>query len=227
MKVCQSSLLACSWELSSTWSQNTTQKSISIVFCVSVTRHSASTVNRSSHPPGRASFSVFPGGLLLFTVLAEWRIMTNRAYAKNNGDGLLCSILWHGGGRRSTWRTLLNMVKSMAFYKDASNCYYWLMLDQLEHSSYDSCQIKEHSSDHVRSRCTDVLFWDIFQPTLWIFPLGRNRYTRKNATTFGRTLNDSQQESNRRPLRWKAFALIIARPTPHGMALLLCSRSHN
>jgi hypothetical protein len=22
--------------------------------------------------------------------------VTNRAYAKSNGDGLLCSILWHG-----------------------------------------------------------------------------------------------------------------------------------
>jgi hypothetical protein len=66
-------------------------------------RHSASTVNRSSYPPGNTKNGTRPGGwLLLFTVLAEWRIMTNRAYAKSNGDGLLCSILccvenalWH------------------------------------------------------------------------------------------------------------------------------------
>ena len=44
-------------------SQNTTQKSISIAFWVSsIRRHSASTVNRSSHPPGHAPFLVFPGG---------------------------------------------------------------------------------------------------------------------------------------------------------------------
>jgi hypothetical protein len=58
-------------------------------------RHSASTVNRSSPPPGNTKNGARSGGwLLLFTVLAEWRIMMNNAYAKNNGDGLLCSILW-------------------------------------------------------------------------------------------------------------------------------------
>jgi hypothetical protein len=51
--------------------QNTTQKSISIVFCVSTIRHSASTVNRSNHPPGRVLLRISGGGLLLFTVLAE------------------------------------------------------------------------------------------------------------------------------------------------------------
>jgi hypothetical protein len=86
--------------MNSIWSQNTTQKSISIAFCVSSIRHDSSLSKyrkQKQSPPGRAPFLVFPGGgLLLFTVLAEWRIMTNRAYAKSNGDGLLCSILWYG-----------------------------------------------------------------------------------------------------------------------------------
>ena len=54
--------------------QNTTQKSISIVFCVSVIRHDSSLskyCKQKQSPPGRAPFLVFPGGLLLFTVLAE------------------------------------------------------------------------------------------------------------------------------------------------------------
>ena len=75
--------------------QNTTQKSISIVFSVSVIRHDSSLSkyrNQKQSPPWTfAIFSISRGGLLLFTVLAEWRIMTNSA--KNNGDGLLCSIL--------------------------------------------------------------------------------------------------------------------------------------
>jgi hypothetical protein len=58
-------------------------------------RHSASSVNRSSTPLEILKMAHVQGGwLLLFTVLAEWRIMANRAYAKNNEDGLLCSILW-------------------------------------------------------------------------------------------------------------------------------------
>jgi hypothetical protein len=77
--------------------QNTTQKSISIVFSVSVIRHDSSLSKyrkqKQSPPWTFAIFSISRGGLLLFTVLAEWRIMTNSAYAKNNGDGLLCSIL--------------------------------------------------------------------------------------------------------------------------------------
>jgi hypothetical protein len=41
-------------------------------------RHSASTLNRSSHPLGNIKNGGRPGGwLLLFRVLAEWRIMTN------------------------------------------------------------------------------------------------------------------------------------------------------
>jgi hypothetical protein len=43
-------------------------------------------------------FEYFQGvtaSVLLFTILAEWRIMTNSAYAKkNNEDGLLHSIQW-------------------------------------------------------------------------------------------------------------------------------------
>jgi hypothetical protein len=78
--------------------QNTTQKSIFIVFCVSSIRHdsSLSKYRKQKQSPSWtcAVFSISRGWLLLFTVLAEWRIMTNRAYAKNIGDGLLCSILW-------------------------------------------------------------------------------------------------------------------------------------
>jgi hypothetical protein len=78
--------------------QNTTQKSISFVFCLSAIRHDSSLSKYRKHkqsPPWTcAILSISRGGLLLFTVLAEWRIMTNRAYAKNKGDGLLCSILW-------------------------------------------------------------------------------------------------------------------------------------
>ena len=77
--------------------QNTTQKSISIVFSVSAIRHDSSLSKyrkQKQSPPGNTKNGERPGGwLLLFTVLAEWRIMTNNAYAKNNGDGLLCSIL--------------------------------------------------------------------------------------------------------------------------------------
>jgi hypothetical protein len=66
-----------------------------LFFCVSAIRHSASTVNRSSPPPWKYSkWRTSRGWLLLFTVLAEWRIVTNSAYAKNIGDGLLYSILW-------------------------------------------------------------------------------------------------------------------------------------
>jgi hypothetical protein len=78
--------------------QNTTQKSISFVFCVSSIRHDSSLSKyrkQKQSPPGNTQNGTRPGGwLLLFTVLAEWRIMTNSAYAKNKGDGLLCSILW-------------------------------------------------------------------------------------------------------------------------------------
>ena len=34
--------------------------------------------------------------------------MTNSAYAKNNGDGLLCSILCHSDGR-NRWEICLRM----------------------------------------------------------------------------------------------------------------------
>jgi hypothetical protein len=82
-------------------SQNTTQKSISIVFSVSSIRHDSSLSKyrkQKQSPPGNTQNGTRPGGwLLLFTVLAEWRIITNNAYAKNNGDGLLCSILSHSG----------------------------------------------------------------------------------------------------------------------------------
>jgi hypothetical protein len=61
-------------------------------------RHSASTVKRSSHPPGRAPFWVFPGGdcFCLQYLLSDesWRIELTQ---KNNGDGLLRSILCPGG----------------------------------------------------------------------------------------------------------------------------------
>jgi hypothetical protein len=81
-----------------TGAQNTTQKSISIVFSVSAICHDSSLSKyrkQKQSPPGNTKNGERPGGwLLLFTVLAEWRIMTNNAYAKNNGDGLLCSILW-------------------------------------------------------------------------------------------------------------------------------------
>jgi hypothetical protein len=84
---------------SSTLPQNTTQKSISIVFSVSAIRHDSSLSKyrkQKQSPPGTTTNGERPGGwLLLFTVLAEWRIMTTNAYAKNNGDGLLCSILWY------------------------------------------------------------------------------------------------------------------------------------
>ena len=55
-------------------------------------RHSTS--NRSSHPWKYSKWHMSRGWLLLFTVLAEWRIMTNSTYAKNNGDWLRYSILW-------------------------------------------------------------------------------------------------------------------------------------
>ena len=81
-------------------SQNTTQKSISIVFCVSAIRHDSSLSKyrkqKQSPPWTCAILSISRWWLLLFTtVLAEWRIMTNSAYGKNNGDGLLYSILWY------------------------------------------------------------------------------------------------------------------------------------
>jgi hypothetical protein len=87
----------CPWAIP----QNTTQKSISIVFSVSSIRHDSSLSKyrkQKQSPPGNTKNGARPGGwLLLFAVLAEWRIMTNSAYAKNNGDGLLCSILWQYG----------------------------------------------------------------------------------------------------------------------------------
>jgi hypothetical protein len=51
-------------------------------------RHSASTVNRSSHPPGRAPFLVFPGGdcFCLRYLLSDesWRIeLTQKAMASD------------------------------------------------------------------------------------------------------------------------------------------------
>jgi hypothetical protein len=57
------------------WAQNTTQKSISIAFCVSSIRHdsSLSKYRKQKQPPPWtcAIFSISRGGLLLFTVLAE------------------------------------------------------------------------------------------------------------------------------------------------------------
>ena len=71
-----------------------------LFFCVSAIRHDSSLSKyrkqKQSPPWTCVILSISRGGLLLFTVLAEWRIMTNRAYAKNKGDGLLCSILWRG-----------------------------------------------------------------------------------------------------------------------------------
>jgi hypothetical protein len=72
-----------------------------LFFWVSSIRHDSSLskyCKQKQSPPGNTQNGARPGGwLLLFTVLAEWRIMTNKAYAKNNGDGFLCSILWTGG----------------------------------------------------------------------------------------------------------------------------------
>jgi hypothetical protein len=66
-------------------------------FCVSSIRHDSSLNKyrkQKQSPPGNTKTGACPGGwLLLFTVLAEWRIMANRAYAKTNEDGILCSIL--------------------------------------------------------------------------------------------------------------------------------------
>jgi hypothetical protein len=95
------------WMWTSEWvmnvqTQNTIQKSISIVFCVSAIRHDSSLgkyhKEKQSPPWMCAILNISRGWLLLFTVLAEWRIMTNSAYAKNNGDGLLYSILWFRWG---------------------------------------------------------------------------------------------------------------------------------
>jgi hypothetical protein len=60
------------------------------------------------------------GGRLLLTVVAEWRIMTNRAYAKNNEDGLLCSILWHNRPYRQVQKNYFQSF--MQFYELA----FWL-----------------------------------------------------------------------------------------------------
>jgi hypothetical protein len=58
-----------------TKSQNTTQKSISIAFCVSSIRHDSSLSKyrkqKQSPPWMCAVFSISREGLLLFTVLAE------------------------------------------------------------------------------------------------------------------------------------------------------------
>jgi hypothetical protein len=59
-----------------------------------------------------AIFSISRGVLLLLTVLAEWGIMTNRAYVKNNGDGFLCSILWFN----PPWNQIFNINTSHNVY---------------------------------------------------------------------------------------------------------------
>ena len=137
----------------------------------------------------------------------------------------------------------LNMVESMAFYKNTSNCYCSLVSDHnLEHRSYDSCQINWSTapimSNHRQSKrhwildClwsdqgAHVRYFGIYSNNTVNISCERKPEYPKKPTTFGRALTDSRQESNRRPLRWKALALIIARLTSHGMALLLCS-SHN
>jgi hypothetical protein len=59
-------------------------------------RHSASTVNRSSPPLEILKMANVQGGdCFCLRYLLSDGIMTNNAYAKNNGDGLLCSILCH------------------------------------------------------------------------------------------------------------------------------------
>jgi hypothetical protein len=81
-------------------------KSTPLFFCVSAIRHDSSLSKyrkqKQSPPPptGNTQNGARPGGwLLLFTVLAEWRIMTSNAYAKNNGDELLYSILCQNIGK--------------------------------------------------------------------------------------------------------------------------------
>jgi hypothetical protein len=75
--------------------QNTTQKSISIVFSVSSIRHDSSLSKyrkQKQSPSGNTKNGARPGGWSpAFVYGTCW--VTNNAYAKKNGDGLLCSIL--------------------------------------------------------------------------------------------------------------------------------------
>jgi hypothetical protein len=61
------------------------------------------------------SFQFTYSSMLLFRVLAEWRIMTNSGYAKNSGDGLLCSILWCKYSQTN--------LKSLLIWRDSSMVY--------------------------------------------------------------------------------------------------------
>jgi hypothetical protein len=57
--------------------------------------YSASTVNRSNLSPGNTKNGTRTGGwLLLFKVLAEWRIMTDKAEVHLHCFLCKCSILW-------------------------------------------------------------------------------------------------------------------------------------
>ena len=74
--------------------KNTIQKSISIVFCVSAIHHDSSLSKyrkQKRSPPGNIQNGTHPGGNSF--CLRYLRIMTNSTYTKNNGDGLLYSIL--------------------------------------------------------------------------------------------------------------------------------------
>jgi hypothetical protein len=100
--------------------------------------HSASTVNRSSPPPGNTKNGERPGGwLLLFTVLAEWRIMTNNAYAKNNGDGLLCSILWLGHASSLLSLSRLDACPSAMREGKNFNTHFWAAYAYIRNESRD------------------------------------------------------------------------------------------
>jgi hypothetical protein len=74
-----------------------------------------------------AIFSISRGGQLLFTVHAEWRIMTNSAYAKSNGDGLLCSIMWH---HYVSWVDL-PLISKVWWFSGVDQCNEWDLRKQI------------------------------------------------------------------------------------------------
>jgi hypothetical protein len=70
-----------------------TEVHLHIAFCVSSIRHDSSLSKyrkQKQSPLEILKMAHIQGSVCFF---AEWRIMTNKAYAKSNGDGLLCSIL--------------------------------------------------------------------------------------------------------------------------------------
>jgi hypothetical protein len=82
-------------------------------------RHSASTVNRSSHPPGRAPFLVFPGGgdcFCLRYLLSDesWRIeLTQKAMEMDFcvvfcANGVRVLGVWSSSLISKIWRTVMN-----------------------------------------------------------------------------------------------------------------------